>query len=845
MPSPPEPELPSPRESPLPAPARFAPEPTIGALDGCLAFGLAIGGAILLSIVLVIPAILRHQLPDLTDPWFILAAFIATEMALTCAIFAPLWWRGARVRRALAWYPTGLRNLLLAALGTIAVSLLADKLGVWVHSHMPWWPSANEMIGDVIGRAKGVSFVLIVLAVSLIAPVMEEAFFRGLLQGGFSRRCGWFGGALLAAVLFGLIHADPVQTPAGIVLGLYLGLARWRSGSLFPAVAGHIANNTLASVVFLAKAQEGTAPPWLLPAAGLFALVTLLLMRRGPEPAAPTIFRSDAVPRFPLALDPLARQRLLEALAPRHQQYDAAVHMVQTPFHSPGYHTTLTGGTVHPTRESLVYAVAVLDTGELPLLPRGIDIVRKVVSLQDRDPAHDTCGIWSWFLEEPLQRMSPPDWNWADFCGVQLLQVVLSHRDRLPAELAEQVDEAVRCAAASIRKRNVGPAYTHIAVMGTYVTLVAAETYGDEELLEYALDRLRRLHAHCTEQGAFTEYNSPTYTVVALQELARLYCHAEHPEALALTEDLYRMAWQEIADHFHSPTRQWSGPHSRCYSTLLDPRTLAFIERSLDGRVDWGQAAAHPGLEEQRLPTPCPDDLIERFVALEPRELRKTFVGGERPVVGTTWLTPELSLGSINRGILWNQARPLLAYWGTPEAPAFLRLRFLHDGYDFCAARFEGEQREGLVLAGITFDPRGGDRHPSLDRLVDGAFTATDLRLRFELGGAARELEPALPGTLAAPLSLDLGGLTLHLTVPFARFGELSGRWAIERDEATVGLDVVLYQGEARRFELVELGVAAVGLAVQFGGEPPAVAAELAGGRLELSCGGLAVEAEL
>ena len=71
-------------------------------------------------------------------------------------------------------------------------------------------------------------------------------------------------------------------------------------------------------------------------------------------------------------------------------------------------------------------------------LKRAEKILRTVISLQDRNPDSRTYGIWSWFAEEPLDKMSPPDWNWADFCGTQLLQVAIDHKDRLPADLPLQ-----------------------------------------------------------------------------------------------------------------------------------------------------------------------------------------------------------------------------------------------------------------------------------------------------------------------------------------------------------------------------------------------------------------------
>ncbi|MBI4325885.1 MAG: hypothetical protein HY674_11550 [Chloroflexi bacterium] len=529
--------------------------------------------------------------------------------------------------------------------------------------------------------------------------------------------------------------------------------------------------------------------------------------------------------------------RLNQALAPRHAQYDPAEKMLRTPFSSPGYHTTLKGGFVHPTRNALHYAVGLLDTGDETNRLRALDILRRVIALQDQNPASKTYGIWSWFLEEPLDKMSPPDWNWADFCGTTLLQVALDHRDWLPPELAAQVDAAIRHAARSIQRRNVGPGYTNIAIMGTYVTLVAAELYGLADLREYALARLRRFHEYTFQNGAFTEYNSPTYTVVALKELGRMLQHVQNPEARRQVQDIYRLAWEEIAQHFHPPTGQWAGPHSRCYRTLLDPDALGLIQRGTAGRVAFGADA--PSLDEYRLPLPCPNELEPFFTLLEkPRELVKTFVKSDPPIVGTTYLAPSFALGSINRGDLWNQRRALVAYWGTAKQPSYLHLRFLHDGYDFAAAQFFSVQREGAVLAGINFALDGGDTHVSLDRIKSGTIQARDLRLRFEFGGTAGNADLISPADFRTPAQLRFGELRVHLEVPYAVLGKESGRWESGKEKGKAWLDVVVYSGDERAIRFTDLEQAALGITLHCSERetrPARLVATLQEGRLALN----------
>ncbi|MBN2316104.1 MAG: hypothetical protein JXM79_19410, partial [Sedimentisphaerales bacterium] len=95
------------------------------------------------------------------------------------------------------------------------------------------------------------------------------------------------------------------------------------------------------------------------------------------------------------------KDAFLKALGEQDERYDPVERMIRRPFSSPGYHTTLKGGDVHPTRDSLNYAVALLDSGEPERIEQARQILRRVIALQDQDPNSRTYGIWSWFMEEP------------------------------------------------------------------------------------------------------------------------------------------------------------------------------------------------------------------------------------------------------------------------------------------------------------------------------------------------------------------------------------------------------------------------------------------------------------
>ena len=539
--------------------------------------------------------------------------------------------------------------------------------------------------------------------------------------------------------------------------------------------------------------------------------------------------------------DVAEQNRRDEALASRHRDFNPQENMLRVRVFNPGYHINLpTGSRGHSTTGSLSYALDLLDTGKPGNLTRAVAVLTKVLSIQDTDPASRTYGIWSWYLEEPLSKMKAPDFNWADFGGTTLLQVTRDHRARLPADLARAVDEAIVHAMRCIKKRNSPPSYTNIAVLGSYVTLVGGETLKLPEFVDYGRARLQRLHDYTVANGALEEYNSPNYTMLALRELTRLKADATDPVAQKTVDVLLRIAWEEVARHFHAPTRQWAGPHSRSYGSIMRGSQLEEIQQATDGRVNFGAERRRQGVN--RIPLACPADLEPLFLPLkEPRTVVETFVKRYNRI-GTTYLHPQFALGTVNHEDLWNQRRALLLHFGTHQKPGYMHLRFLKNDYDFSSAWLTTAQREGVVLGAVNFVTNGGDTHISLDMVKQAKFKARDLRLRLEFGGPGVESVKIENQAGSSDARITAGGLALSFNLSGARFGDLDGKLIAGGEDELRWLDVVFYSGEEREFNLAELSQAIVGFVFAVGSHGR-VTSRLEDGRLLMQCDELSVAA--
>jgi hypothetical protein len=518
----------------------------------------------------------------------------------------------------------------------------------------------------------------------------------------------------------------------------------------------------------------------------------------------------------PVNLTPQEKQTLAQSLEGMHRRYDPEARLIRKTLSGYNYHTDAESGVYHELRGSFSYAVGLLDLADDGYTQRAFDIIEKGISIQDTDPTSRTCGIWPYYMEESLAtKRSPADYNWADFIGVSLLEVVLGHDARIPDPLKAKIRQSLILAARSIQKRNVGPGYTNIAIMGTYVTFMTAHLYDLADLKVYARNRLHRFYEYTLDKGGFSEYNSPTYTIVALDELLRMKQHIIEPGAVREINSLYRIGWDMIARHYHRPTAQWAGPHSRSYSSLVRSDFYGLLNQASQGRIDLGVA---PGSRDIKTKHTLPESLMPYFLSPQyPRVEIDVFEKTDPRIIGTAYLTGLYALSTANRSSLWNQRRPFLATWGSARTPHYLQVRLLHDDYDFSSASFYSEQKENRVLAAINFNTGGGDKHISIDRIKDGTFKARDLRLRFEFGGGVSEASLSLPSSNQAPFTCVTGGLQFSLQLYTAVFDTWSGHWEKGTDGKTAWIDYVVYTGPEITVDLNHVQKAIFGFTFSMG----------------------------
>lgn len=201
-------------------------------------------------------------------------------------LLASCFWQGSIVALILLIgrdSPTGFASMGLmptkrrAVVSGIGVYLLA--LPAILASGILWHTLLNrygggaetQAVQELIARTEGLEIALAAVLAIVVIPFLEEAIFRGWLQGWIARRLDPVNGVLIPAVLFAVLHGAPVLLPI-FSLALVLGIVRHHTDRLAPAWAIHALHNGSQLMLLFGHSQV-TESAGELPATGLLTLI--------------------------------------------------------------------------------------------------------------------------------------------------------------------------------------------------------------------------------------------------------------------------------------------------------------------------------------------------------------------------------------------------------------------------------------------------------------------------------------------------------------------------------------------------------------------------------------------
>jgi uncharacterized protein len=144
-----------------------------------------------------------------------------------------------------------------------AVGLVLTVVAVYVWTKIVGPVDASSAINTVTngGKMPIGPAVVVFLYVFLLAPLLEEVIFRGLLWGAIERlQWGRWAAFGLSTAIFAVSHLEPLRTTLLLVIAVPIGLARLLTGRLPASVVAHQVNNFLPALATLLVALGVMSP---------------------------------------------------------------------------------------------------------------------------------------------------------------------------------------------------------------------------------------------------------------------------------------------------------------------------------------------------------------------------------------------------------------------------------------------------------------------------------------------------------------------------------------------------------------------------------------------------------
>jgi uncharacterized protein len=164
-------------------------------------------------------------------------------------LFARLSTQSAEIKSFLR-LQTGSRTLLFSLLAVLLIVTMQPVIYLlsYLNAQIPlpefiqgFEDSQNELIS---GLLTGDQFLLVTLIhIAVVPSVCEEIMYRGYVLRMFERSTSPLWAILITGFIFGAYHMRLSQLIPLILLGVVITWLAWKSNSLVPAMAAHLANN--------------------------------------------------------------------------------------------------------------------------------------------------------------------------------------------------------------------------------------------------------------------------------------------------------------------------------------------------------------------------------------------------------------------------------------------------------------------------------------------------------------------------------------------------------------------------------------------------------------------------
>ena len=196
-----------------------------------------------------------------------LAIALPAVIAVRAAGFSPKRYLGLRA-------PTPKQLVVAAVLALLNQPVVTFLTWVARSLSPPAWVEEFDALQRVLDTVFAQNAAGMIVTVAVAAPLGEELFFRGYALPALAKSWGPVAAVVVTGAMFSALHLNKIGFVGLWEIGIMLALLRLWSGSLWPSILCHAANNALAGAAFLLGWEDPSVPPSpLLLAAGVVLAV--------------------------------------------------------------------------------------------------------------------------------------------------------------------------------------------------------------------------------------------------------------------------------------------------------------------------------------------------------------------------------------------------------------------------------------------------------------------------------------------------------------------------------------------------------------------------------------------
>ncbi|MDR3602862.1 MAG: type II CAAX endopeptidase family protein [Desulfosporosinus sp.] len=209
--------------------------------------------AVILGGIVIIYVLLAYGTFRIMEWWPHERVLMYLNAFMTQLCFFLLIWTLKKIRHwewaDFGWRAVSLREILSKILGLYAITWTINIGYVLVLLKYGLTPPSTDVYTKLLGQTTWYTLILNLFLAGVLAPLIEETLFRGIIFRGLQAHFGKWTAAVISAAIFSGLHLQAYGFVPRFVLGIALVYLYDKYKSLYPSVALHALNNIIATLL--------------------------------------------------------------------------------------------------------------------------------------------------------------------------------------------------------------------------------------------------------------------------------------------------------------------------------------------------------------------------------------------------------------------------------------------------------------------------------------------------------------------------------------------------------------------------------------------------------------------